>query len=90
MRSPLFSYLLPLLAPIPLRYTVTAQTGTFNVTAISALDNASRLECWQLEAPGVAGRGAINFDLGNFQNAFVGIIPAFTTSGTIGNAVTKQ
>ncbi|GAB7337365.1 hypothetical protein MBLNU457_g2713t1 [Dothideomycetes sp. NU457] len=66
------------------------QATAFNITAISAANNASRLECWQLDATPTVGRGAVNFDLGNFTNSFVGIIPPNTTTGTIGNAATVQ
>lgn len=69
---------------------VVSQAPSFNITAISAANNASRFECWQLASPPVSGRGAVNFALGNFTNSFVGIIPANTTSGTISNAVTVQ
>lgn len=61
-----------------------------NITAISAANNAARLECWQLAAPPVLGRGAVNYDLGNLENAFLGIIPPNTTTGTLSNAVQVQ
>ena len=63
---------------------------SLNVTAISAANNASRLECWQLAAPPVFGRAAVNFDIGDSEGAFVGIIPPNTTAGTIGNAEQVQ
>lgn len=69
---------------------VVSQATTFNITAISAANNAARLECWQLAAPPVFGRGAVNFDLGDFSQAFVGIIPPNTTTGTITNAAQVQ
>lgn len=69
---------------------VVGQTTSLNVTAISAANNASRLECWQLAARPVLGRGAVNFDLGDFNGAFIGIIPPNTTSGTLSNAVQVQ
>jgi hypothetical protein len=50
----------------------------------------TRLECWQLSAPPVFGRGAVNFDLGDFDHVFVGIIPPNTTTGTINNAAQVQ
>lgn len=67
-----------------------SQLTSFNITAISAFNNASRLECWQLAAAPVFGRGAVNFDLGDFDSAFVGILPPNTTSGTLSNAVRVQ
>ncbi|KAF3009914.1 hypothetical protein E8E13_010948 [Curvularia kusanoi] len=75
---------------IPLLLTAAeralGQAPSFNITAISAFNNASRLECWQLAAPPILGRGAVNFDIGNFNGAFVGIIPPNTTSGLLSNA----
>jgi hypothetical protein len=62
-----------------------SQATSFNITAISAANNASRLECWQLAAPPVFGRAAVNFALGDIEGAFVGIIPPNTTAGTIAN-----
>jgi hypothetical protein len=62
-----------------------SQATSFNITAISAANNASRLECWQLAAPPVFGRAAVNFALGDIEGAFVGIIPPNTTAGTITN-----
>lgn len=67
-----------------------SQAPSFNITAISAANNASRLECWQLAAPPVLEHGAVNFDLGDFDGAFVGIIPPNTTTGTINNAAQVQ
>lgn len=69
------------------------QTGptAFNVTAISAKDQASRLECWQLDAEPDFSRAAVNFDLGDFSDGFVGILPPRTSgSGTLSNAATVQ
>ena len=63
----------------------------FNITAISAKNNASRLECWQLDAEPVFSRAATNFDLGEFGDSFVGILPPRTTSdGTLTNAQVVQ
>jgi hypothetical protein len=59
---------------------VVSQTTSFNVTAISAANNASRLECWQLASPPMLGGGAVNFALGDLDQAFVGVIPPNTTS----------
>jgi hypothetical protein len=69
---------------------VASQPASFNITAISAANNTARLECWQLDAPPNSGRGAVNFDLGDFDKAFVGILPPNTTTGTINNAVQVQ
>lgn len=68
----------------------TSQATSFNITAISAANNAARLECWQLSAQPVFGRGAVNFNLGDFDQAFIGIIPPNTTTGTISNAAQVQ
>jgi hypothetical protein len=67
-----------------------SQATAFNITAISAANNAARLECWQLASPPMSGRGAVNFNLGDFDNAFVGIIPPNTTTGTINNPPVVQ
>ncbi|KAJ4346096.1 hypothetical protein N0V95_005712 [Ascochyta clinopodiicola] len=67
-----------------------SQATSLNITAISAANNAARLECWQLAAPPVLGRGAVNFALGDFDDAFVGIIPPNTTAGTLNNAAQVQ
>ncbi|KAL5121116.1 hypothetical protein ACEQ8H_000967 [Pleosporales sp. CAS-2024a] len=79
-----------MLAPAFASTAPATQATSFNITAISAANNASRLECWQLEARPTWGRGAVNFDLGDFENAFVGILPPNTTTGTINNAVQVQ
>lgn len=62
----------------------------FNITAISAANQASRLECWQLDAEPNFSRAAVNFDLGDFSDGFVGILPPRTTSGTLSNAASVQ
>ena len=63
----------------------------FNVTAISAKHNASRLECWQLDSEPDFSRAATNFDLGSFGDSFVGILaPNTTTAGTLSNAQVVQ
>ncbi|KAH6616833.1 hypothetical protein C7974DRAFT_290972, partial [Boeremia exigua] len=67
-----------------------AHSTRLNITAIAAANNASRLECWQLAAPAVPGRGALNYPLGDLEDAFVGVIPPNTTTGTIGNAERVQ
>lgn len=78
-----------ILTTITLWIPACLSTG-LNITAISAANNAARLECWQLDAPPVLGRGAVNYDIGDFEGAFVGIIPPNTTSGTLSNAVHVQ
>lgn len=83
------SYVSILLAVAGARRTIS-QATSLNITAISAANNAARLECWQLAASPVLGRGAVNFDIGDFDGAFVGIIPPNTTSGTLNNAVKVQ
>lgn len=69
---------------------VASQATAFNITAISAANNASRLECWQLDASPNAGRGAVNFDLGDFDQASVGILPPNATTGLLSNAPKVQ
>jgi hypothetical protein len=69
---------------------VASQAIAFNITAISAANNASRLQCWQLDASPKAGRGAVNFDLGNFDQALVGILPPNATTGLLTNAPKVQ
>ena len=69
---------------------VACQAPAFNITAIWAKNNASRLECWQLDAEPQLGRGAVNFGLGEFGDSIVGIIPPKQTSGTLTNAVAVQ
>lgn len=65
--------------------------SAFNITAISAKNDVSRLECWQLDAEPELSRAATNFDLGEFSGGFVGILPPHTTSsGTLTNAQTLQ
>jgi hypothetical protein len=69
---------------------VASQATSFNITAILAANNTARLGCWRLDATPNSGRGAVNFDLGDFEKAFVGILPPNTTTGTINNAVQVQ
>lgn len=82
------------LAAAALLHTVFAACQgppAFNITAISAKNNASRLECWQLDAEPVFSRAATNFDLGEFGDGFVGILaPRTTSDGTLTNAQTVQ
>ncbi|KAF2423101.1 hypothetical protein EJ08DRAFT_567761, partial [Tothia fuscella] len=52
-----------------------------NVTAISAVNNASVLECWELTNPPRTFRGAANYDIGSFANAYIGVIAPKTYIG---------
>lgn len=52
-----------------------------NVTAISATNGTSNLECWSLSSAPRNARGAANYDIGNFEGAFVGVIPPKTYIG---------
>lgn len=52
-----------------------------NVTAISAINGASVLECWSLTSPPTIARGAANYDIGSFKDAFVGVIAPRTYIG---------
>jgi hypothetical protein len=69
---------------------VASQTTAFSITAISAANNTARLECWQLYAPPNSGRGTADFDLGDFEKAFLGLLRPNTTTVTIDNAVQVQ
>ncbi|KAF2810181.1 uncharacterized protein BDZ99DRAFT_562962, partial [Mytilinidion resinicola] len=63
----------------------------FKLTALSAFDGASRLECWALDSIPKIGRGAANYDIGNFSNAFIGILPPRTyANSTISHATVVQ
>jgi hypothetical protein len=52
-----------------------------NVTAISAVNNASVLECWSLANPPRSFAGAANYDIGDFTNSYIGVIPPKTYIG---------
>jgi hypothetical protein len=52
-----------------------------NVTAISAINGASVLECWSLATPPKTFAGASNYPIGDFAAAFVGVIPPKTHIG---------
>lgn len=52
-----------------------------NVTAISAINGASVLQCWSLTTPPGNFRGASNYPIGDFSGAFVGVIPPKTHIG---------
>jgi hypothetical protein len=66
---------------------------TLNLTAISASNSSSIFECWQLPSfvtSAVAGTvGALNFFLGNLDNATYTVIPP-RFDGGIHNAPTPQ
>ncbi|KAF2499831.1 hypothetical protein BU16DRAFT_454117 [Lophium mytilinum] len=69
---------------------ISAQSK-FNLTALSAFNGASRLECWALDSIPKLGRGAANYDIGNFSNAFIGVLPPRTyASSTISHAPVVQ
>jgi hypothetical protein len=71
---PLFSFFGGLLAS-----EVAAQG--LNVTAISAVNNASVLECWSLTNAPRLFAGAANYDIGNFTDSYIGVIPPKTYIG---------
>ncbi|CAD0094144.1 unnamed protein product [Aureobasidium vineae] len=56
----------------------TAQS--LNISALAAQNGTSILECWSLASP-TSGRGAQNYPLGDFSNAFIGAIPPHTYIG---------
>ncbi|KAG9675518.1 hypothetical protein KCU99_g4530, partial [Aureobasidium melanogenum] len=56
----------------------TAQS--LNVSTIAVQNGTSTLECWSLESP-TSGRGAQNYPLGDFSDAFIGAIPPQTHIG---------
>lgn len=68
-------------------------TPTLNLTAISAANGASTLECWQL--PGVVASagagtvGALNLFLGDLSNATYTVIPS-RFNGGVHNAPAAQ
>lgn len=68
----LFSSLLLLISQ------TTAQS--LNVSTIAVQNGTSILECWSLGSP-TSGRGAQNYPLGDFSNAFIGAIPPHTYIG---------
>ena len=71
-------------------FTAAIEDPAFNITAISARNGASRLECWQLDVKPELSRAAVNYDLGEFGDGFVGILPPRTLSGTLSNAQAVQ
>ncbi|KAG9658346.1 hypothetical protein KCU64_g4575, partial [Aureobasidium melanogenum] len=74
------------MSPLLLLFTTllffTSQTTaqSLNVSTIAVQNDTSVLECWSLESP-TAGRGAQNYPLGDFSNAFIGAIPPQTHIG---------
>jgi hypothetical protein len=52
-----------------------------NVTAISALDGASVLECWGPQSRPASFAVASNFYLGGVSNATYSVIPPYTVVG---------
>lgn len=75
-----FSISLLQLLGLSLAPTFVTSQG-LNVTAISAANGISVLECWSLTSPPQNARGAANYDIGNFENAFVGVIAPRTRIG---------
>lgn len=59
----------------------TALAQGLNVTAIAAVNNASVLQCWNLEAPATFARGAANYPMGDSTGNFLGVIPPNTHIG---------
>ena len=77
-----FHSLLFLLLP---RYQANA-TAHLNVTVVTASNNISTLECWQLSTPFLRSTqsgtaGSIVLQLGSLANASFSIIPAGTNGG---------
>ncbi|KAF2190434.1 hypothetical protein K469DRAFT_656752 [Zopfia rhizophila CBS 207.26] len=71
--------------------TASVQGPAYNITAISAFNNASRLECWTLPSIPGSGAGALTYDLGNFEKSFIGILPPRTyRNATITHAPSIQ
>jgi hypothetical protein len=71
---PLLSFFSTLLLP-------EAAAQGFNVTAITAVNNASVLQCWELTNPPRIFLGATNYDIGNFTDAYIGVLPPQTHIG---------
>ena len=70
--------------------SAACQDPACNITSVSAKNDASRLECWQLDPEPRSSRAAVNFDHGEFADSFVGILPPRTSSGTLSNAQAVQ
>jgi hypothetical protein len=52
-----------------------------NLTAISAANGESTLECWSLSAAPTIDRGAANYAVGDLDGAFLGVLPPKTYVG---------
>jgi len=81
-------YAIMFIIPIVLSFLLTftnsyAQNSSIplNVTAISAKNGASTLECWQLKSIPAGYASAANFPLGQVTNATFSIIPPRTYVG---------
>ncbi|KAI4716007.1 hypothetical protein E4T48_07814 [Aureobasidium sp. EXF-10727] len=63
-----------------LLFLTHATAQTLNISTIAVQNGTSILECWTL-ASATPGRGAQNYPLGDFSNAFIGAIPPHTYIG---------
>ncbi|KAF2673270.1 hypothetical protein BT63DRAFT_397038 [Microthyrium microscopicum] len=74
------SYIISLLAFLSFFAGSGAEQG-LNITAISAANGESTLECWNLFSPPGDFAGAANYPIGNFEGAFIGVLPPQTYIG---------
>jgi hypothetical protein len=75
------NFSIPLLSLLSTLLLPEAAAQGFNVTAITAVNNASVLQCWELTNPPRTFLGAANYDIGNFTNAYIGVLPPQTHIG---------
>ncbi|KAF2661038.1 hypothetical protein K491DRAFT_587915 [Lophiostoma macrostomum CBS 122681] len=78
--KPFLSLLLSTIALWPTQTISQATAPQFNITALTTVNNASRLECWTLPSTPQFAAGATSYEIGNFSNSFIGILPARTYS----------
>ena len=72
---------------LPTLGIAASKAASLNITAVVAANSVARLEFWKLSALPVFSRGAVNVDLGDLDDALIGIIPQNTTTGTDNNYI---
>jgi hypothetical protein len=75
------NFSIPMLSLFSSVFVTGVAAQGINVTAIAAVNNASVLQCWALTTPPQVFAGAVNYPVGNFSNAFIGVIPPKTYIG---------
>jgi hypothetical protein len=75
------NFSIPLLSLFSNLLLPEAAAQGLNVTAITAVNNVSVLQCWELTNSPRISRGAANYDIGNFTNAYIGVLPPQTYIG---------